>query len=108
MARWPSLTPPAWTRPHRAGLTGTALLPYEQARWEIYLPSYRWVLENRTADLVDELRRLATDRDVVLLDYGKNDDVTDLSKPLSHAGLVRRYAEGRWPALDDLSSGRPG
>ena len=88
---------------HRAGLTGAVLLPYERARREIYLPAYRWVLENPAADLVDELRRLAAQRDVVLLDYDTNDDVADLSRPLSHAGLVRRHLEGRWQAAADHS-----
>jgi hypothetical protein len=81
---------------HRAGLTGVELLPYERARREIYLPAYRWVLDNPAADLVDELRRLASEGDVVLLDYGTNDDVGDVSGPLSHAGLVRRHIEGQW------------
>ncbi|MEU6038206.1 hypothetical protein ABZ801_22620 [Actinomadura sp. NPDC047616] len=82
---------------HRRGLEGTVLLPYERARREIYLPAYRWVLERRVADLVAELGRLGSEGDVVLLDYGTNDDVSDLSSPLSHAGLVRRHVEGRWP-----------
>jgi hypothetical protein len=81
-------------RGHRAGLDGDELLPYGRARREIYLPAYRWVLENRVADLVEEVRRLG---EVVLLDYTVNGDVDDLSKPLSHAALIGRYAEGRWP-----------
>lgn len=83
---------------HRAGLHGTALLPYEQARRLIYLPAYRWMLEHRAADLVAELRRSSAGADVVLLDYTTNGDPADLSSPLSHAALVRRYVEGRWPA----------
>ena len=35
--------------------------------------------------------------DIVLLDYETNTDVTDLSKPLSHASLVRAYLMGEWP-----------
>ncbi|MWA01079.1 hypothetical protein F8568_011955 [Actinomadura sp. LD22] len=81
-------------RGHRAGLGGDELLPYGRARREIYLPAYRWVLENKVADLVEEVRRLG---EVVLLDYTVNGDVDDLSKPLSHAALIGRFAEGRWP-----------
>ncbi|MFC5750447.1 DUF6939 family protein [Actinomadura rugatobispora] len=81
-------------RGHRRGLAGAELLPYERARREIYLPSYRWVLEHRAADLVAELARLGSEGDVVLLDYGTNGDVGDLSSPLSHAALVRRHIEG--------------
>ncbi|KAB2380673.1 DUF6939 family protein [Actinomadura montaniterrae] len=81
-------------RGHRAGLDGDELLPYGRARREIYLPAYRWVLENEVADLVEEVRRLG---EVVLLDYTVNGDVDDLSKPLSHAALIALFAEDRWP-----------
>jgi hypothetical protein len=55
------------------------------------------VLEHRLADEVWQLRELAADRTVVLLDYETNGDVDDLSAPLSHAALVRCYLEGNWP-----------
>lgn len=67
------------------------LLGYEEARRAVYLPTYRWMLEHRTADLVTELRALGEDRTVVLLDYTTNDDVSDLSKPLSHAALLIQH-----------------
>ncbi|GAA2442633.1 hypothetical protein GCM10010191_68700 [Actinomadura vinacea] len=85
-------------RGHRAGLDGDRLLGYETARRLIYLPSYRWVLDNRVKDLTEQLRELSDKTDVVLLDYTVNGDVTDLTKPLSHAALVQLYMEGRWPA----------
>ncbi|WP_053735968.1 hypothetical protein [Nocardia sp. NRRL S-836] len=75
-------------RGHRAGLHGTSLLDYRTARHEIYLPTYRWVLEHRVAGLVAELRALAESAPVVLLDYTTNGDADDLSTPLSHAALV--------------------
>ncbi|WP_370368515.1 hypothetical protein [Catenulispora sp. GP43] len=80
---------------HREGLTGARLLPYEEARRQIFLPAYRWVLEHRVADLVAELR--AADGDVVLLDYTVNGDVTDTTSALSHAALIALYAQDRWP-----------
>jgi hypothetical protein len=80
-------------RGHRAGLRGQHLLGYEAARREIYLPTYRWVLENRVPDLIAELRTLAEGPGVVLLDYTTNGDVTDLATPLSHAALVARAVE---------------
>ena len=81
---------------HRAGLDAEELLPYERARRRIFLPAYRWVLENKVADLVDELR--AADGDTVLLDYMVNGDVTDTSSALSHAALIRLYVENQWPS----------
>jgi hypothetical protein len=86
---------------HRAGLGGDRLLPYEEARRRIYLPVYRWVLENKVADLVEELR--AADGDTVLLDYTTNGDVADTSSPLSHAALIRLHVEDQWPAEDPVS-----
>lgn len=67
---------------------GDELVPYERARREIYLPTYRWVLENRLGDLVERLRAMG---DVVLLDYTVNGDVADVRTPLSHAALVRSW-----------------
>lgn len=84
-------------RGHRSGLTGRTLLGYAEARRRIYLPAYRWVLEHPAADLVTELRRLAAERDVVLLDYTTNGDVADERSPLSHAALVRRFLLDDWP-----------
>ncbi|MQS15867.1 hypothetical protein F7Q99_27305 [Streptomyces kaniharaensis] len=83
---------------HRTGLHGDQLLPYETARRRIYLPAYRWVLEHRVADLVDRLR---DKKDVVLLDYTTNGDVTDPASPLSHAALIQLHIEGRWPDEGD-------
>ncbi|WP_033351297.1 DUF6939 family protein [Kitasatospora aureofaciens] len=83
---------------HRTGLDGDRLLPYETARRRIYLPAYRWILEHRVADLVEQLR---TGSDVVLLDYTTNGDVTDPTTPLSHAALIQLHIEGRWPSEDD-------
>jgi hypothetical protein len=75
------------------------LLGYLDARLQIYLPAYRWVLENRLDAEVDDLREKSSKVDVVLLDYETNANVEDLSKPLSHAALVKRFVEGHWPAL---------
>ena len=82
---------------HRAGLTGDHLLDYRTARHEIYLPTYRWVLENRLQDLVGQLHELATSSDVVLLDYTTNGDVDDLRTPLSHAALIADHLRRRTP-----------
>jgi len=83
---------------HRNGLTGDTLLSYEHARRRIYLPAYRWMLENKTTDLLIELVKLGGTNQIILLDYTVNANVDDLSRPLSHAALICRYVEGRWPA----------
>lgn len=82
---------------HRAGLQGDRLLTYAEARRQIYLPTYRWVLDHRLQDELAELRRLGAAQLVVLLDYETNGDLDDLTRPLSHAALILRYLEGSWP-----------
>ncbi|MEM9701470.1 MAG: hypothetical protein AAF907_03385 [Planctomycetota bacterium] len=83
---------------HRRGVEGEELLHYASARRLIYLPAYRFVLENRVADLVDQLKALCNRGPVMLLDYETNGDVNDLSKPLSHAALIAMWVRGEWPA----------
>ena len=83
---------------HRDGLRGNELLDYETARRRIYLPAYRWMLDNRAADVVQQLRELGAGRRLVLLDYTTNGDVADLATPLSHAALVARHLAGEWVA----------
>jgi hypothetical protein len=85
---------------HRAELWNKTLLSYGEARQSIYLPCYHWVLQKCLQELLAELKQLVSTRIVVLLDYQTNSDVEDLSKPLSHAALIKRYLEDDWPAPD--------
>ena len=82
---------------HRRGVQGENLLPYREARFQIYLPIYKWVLDNCLQAEVDELMRVSGIQRVVLLDYETNTDVENLSKPLSHASLIVKYLEDDWP-----------
>lgn len=83
---------------HREGVEGEQLLSYKEARYALYLPSYLWTLEHRLQDLLGELRSLERTHTVVLLDYETNGDVNNLTKPLSHAELIKLYLEGNWPS----------
>jgi len=83
---------------HRKGVDGSILLDYAEARRLIYLPTYYWVLVHCLHDELIQLQEQAEKQTVILLDYETNCDVADLSHPLSHAGLVKRYLEGQWPA----------
>ena len=85
-------------RGHRFGVGSDVLLGYREARFLIYLPAYKWVLEHRLAAQVEELRRQLADKPLVLLDYETNADPEDLSSPLSHAALVKYHLEGSWPS----------
>ncbi len=67
------------------------LMGYIEARKKIYIPSYFYMLEHCCAKTVEMLRKVSAERTVVLLDYDTNEDIDDGSKPLSHAGLIKRY-----------------
>jgi hypothetical protein len=80
---------------HKKGIQGSELLSYIDARIQIYVPTYKWVLENKAQKQVEKLRQLAADKLVILLDYNTNEDIQDPSTPLSHAAMVKAYIEGR-------------
>jgi hypothetical protein len=86
---------------HRKGVHGTELLGYIEARKQIYIPTYRWILENKVSDIIERLRSASNSgKTIVLLDYDTNDDVENAKKPLSHASLIKAYAEGMYPYED--------
>ena len=79
---------------HRKGVHGTELLGYIEARKQIYIPTYRWVLENKVAYIIERLRAASdSGKTIVLLDYDTNSDIEDATKPLSHASLIKAYTE---------------
>lgn len=78
---------------------GDKLLPYFEARMLIYLPTYKWVLENGDSakNAINNIKEALKKQDVVFLDYNTNCDVRDCRTPLSHAGLVKLYIEDKYP-----------
>ena len=82
---------------HRKGVHGEELLGYIEARKQIYLPCYKWVLENKLRKLVTAIRIISKNKPVVLLDYNTNPDVNNPKKALSHASLIKAYIEGNYP-----------
>jgi hypothetical protein len=88
---------------HRKGVDGTELLGYIEARKQIYIPAYKWVLENKVANIIERLREASKTKTIVLLDYDTNADVENAKKPLSHASLIKAYVEGIYPY-----GGKPG
>lgn len=91
---------------HQYGMCSKELLSYLEARVAIYLPAYKWVLSNvpSVVELVKYIKAKSGETDVVLLDYNTNEDYRNLATPLSHAGLVKLYIEGKYPevTLEDL------
>lgn len=83
---------------HRKGVNGTELLGYIEARKMIYIPAYRWVLENKVSNIIERLREASNKgKTIILLDYDINADIENTSKPLSHASLIKAYVEGTYP-----------
>ena len=87
---------------HRQGVHGSLfrLMNIDEARRQIYLPSYLWVLEHNLADLVEELKLQAETLDIVLLDFNTGMDIEDTGRALSHAGLIKAYIEGTYPEFN--------
>jgi hypothetical protein len=85
---------------HRKGVNGTDLLGYIDARKQIYIPTYKWVLENKVANIIERLREASKTKTIVLLDYDTNAEVENAKKPLSHASLIKAYVEGIYPYGD--------
>lgn len=84
---------------HRKGVYGKDLLDYFDARMQIYLPTYKWVLDNvpEVQGIVHRIAERAKKHDIVFLDYNTNTEFRDISAPLSHAGLLKMYIEGDYP-----------
>ena len=88
---------------HRKGVNGTELLDYLTARKEIYLRAYGWLLDNKAHDTIQLLKAEAEKQDLVLLDFDTNGDIENTKRPLSHAALVKRYLEKKYPELATLT-----
>lgn len=84
---------------HRKGVRGKELLGYFEARMLIYLPTYKWVLDNipEVRHVIGRIKEQSKIQDIVLLDYNTNMDFRDISQPISHAGLVKLYIDGQYP-----------
>ena len=85
---------------HRKGVNGSELLDYIEARKQIYIPTYRWMLENKVSSIIERMKEASKTKTIILLDYNTNQDVDDASKPLSHAFLIKAYIEGIYPYED--------
>ena len=89
---------------HRKGVNGKELLGYIEARKQIYIPTYQWVLENKVSTIIERLKEAGKTKTIILLDYNTNCDVDDPSKPLSHAFLIKAYVDGIYPYGDKLDT----
>jgi len=81
---------------HRKGVLGNEILGYLEAKQDIYLPTYKWVLENKLVKEIQELKLILKEKNIVLLDYETNLEILNY-KPLSHANLIRLFILNEYP-----------
>lgn len=84
---------------HRRGINGVEILDYRTAKMEIYLPTYKWMLENiaEVFMVINKIKERSQTHDIVFLDYNANQNIDDEKKTISHAALVKMYIEGNYP-----------
>lgn len=85
---------------HQRGVENPEILGYVEAKHQIYIPTFKWVLENKVTNIIERLRIASKDKTIVLLDYNTCCDVDSPTKPLSHAYLIKAYVEGLYPYND--------
>lgn len=78
---------------HQKGVHSSLILSYQEARETIYIPCYKWVLENCVPHLVEKLYQISKSHTIIFLDYQTNQNINDLTKPLSHAALIKYCLE---------------
>ena len=81
---------------HQKGTNSEEILNYHDAKKLIYLPAYKWVLENKLQDELKEIKKLLKNNKVLFLDYNVNLELYN-DAPLSHANLVKLYLENNYP-----------
>ena len=87
----------------RKGIGINEYYTYEEARSEILLPTYRWMLENKTFDIMCQLREYnEKGGTIVFIDKTTNTDIADVSQPLSFAFLLKAYIECTFPYEDAM------
>nr|WP_218057866.1 hypothetical protein [Gilliamella apicola] len=83
---------------HRNGVLGNEILGYLKAKQDIYLPTYKWVLDNKLVEEVQKLKLILQGKDIVFLDYETNIEVFNI-KPISHANLIRLFILNEYPIV---------
>lgn len=87
----------------RKGIGINEYYTYEEARSEILLPTYRWMLENKAFDIICQLREYnEKGGTIVFIDKTTNTDIADVSQPLSFAFLLKAYIECTFPYEDAM------
>ena len=78
----------------RQGSYNNYIMDVEEARRKILIPMFRWMLEQKTYCIIEYLREIAQQQDIVILDDSINCELTIINQPLSYAWLIKSYIEG--------------
>lgn len=85
----------------RQGYFNNYIMDVAEARKKILIPMYRWMLEQKVFPIIQRLREIAKQQNIVLLDDDSvNCDISNVSQSLSHAWLIKSYTEGLYPYED--------
>ena len=80
----------------RQGYHNNYIMDVAEAREKIYIPMYRWMLEQKVLPMIQRLPEIPQQCDIVLLDDSINCDINSVSQPWSHAWLIKSYVEGNY------------
>ena len=86
----------------RKGIGINDFWDYIDARKNILIPIYCWMLENKAYDIVENLRSVPSAKTVVIIDKTINSDINNLREPFSCAFLLKSYIEGTGPYKDAI------
>ena len=87
----------------RKGIGINEYYTYEEARRKILIPTYRWMLQEKTLDIVCKLREINKQGSIIMIvDTTTNTDIADISRPLSFAFLLKAYIECTSPYEDAM------
>lgn len=84
----------------KRGIYGDCVFSEEEARERVYIPTYKWILENRAYEFVLKLRNIRQYKDIVIIDDNTNCNIKDCEEPLSTGFLLKAYIEGSHPYED--------
>ena len=69
------------------------LLESADAIKQIYIPSYKWMLENKCSKIIEKIKELSQEKTVILLDDKVVVDIEKATKIISPAALIKAYIE---------------
>lgn len=81
----------------RKGLKINEYWTYTEARREIFIPLYCWMLENKAFKIIEFLRKQLLTTTIVIVDKSINCNIDNIEEPLSCAFLLKAYIKGTEP-----------